>query len=258
MEKLNISLVQSDLVWENPTANKENFERLFKDLKLPTDLIILPEMFTTGFSMEPKNLAEPTNGSSFTWLQEQAKKLDSAITGSLIIKENDHYYNRLYFVLPDGSYHQYDKRHLFSLAKEEESYIAGAEKIIIEYKGWRICPLICYDLRFPVWARNVEAYDFLFYIASWPTSRILHWDTMLRSRAIENQTYVAGVNRIGEDPNNNTYNGHSAIYDPLGKTCIIEESEKEIILQFDLDKNHLQDVRRRFKFLNDRDEFMIL
>ncbi|MGB0788609.1 MAG: nitrilase family protein, partial [Marinirhabdus sp.] len=210
MNTLRTTLIQTHLHWEDPTANRAHFESLIKQMDKKTDLIVLPEMFTTGFTMNAKGMAEATNGPTLLWLQAIAKKHRCAITGSIIVKDNGLYYNRLYFVRPDGSYGQYDKKHTFTLAGEHKTYTAGRVKTTINYKGWKICPLICYDLRFPVWARNTEGYHLLLYVANWPKKRIHAWDVLLKARAIENMSYCIGVNRTGIDDNGHEYPGHSA------------------------------------------------
>src|SRR5690606_35891756 len=192
---LQIALIQTHLVWENPTQNRELLSEKLKTLSEPVDIIVLPEMFTTGFSMHAAKLAETMQGDTVQWMQSIAKQQQVAITGSLIIKEDNQFYNRLLFVHPDGNIETYDKRHTFTLAGEDKVYASGTEKKIIHYKGWKLCPLVCYDLRFPVWARNVEAYDVLIYVANWPHVRVHAWDTLLKARAIENMAYCVGVNR---------------------------------------------------------------
>lgn len=256
-DNLKITIIQSELHWENAEANLEMFSKKIQNIEEETDLIILPEMFTTGFSMNPKELAELNDGETLQWMISEAKKLNTAITGSVIISENNHFYNRLFFVFPDGSYEKYDKKHTFTLAGENESYTAGTERLIVNYKGWKICPLVCYDLRFPVWARNTEGYDVLIYVANWPKVRTLAWDTLLRARAIENMTYCIGVNRVGFDGNDHEYVGHSAVYDVLGKqvsTSAFDEFTETIVL----DKKHIETNRHHFQFLNDRDKFEVL
>lgn len=255
-EKLKITLVQSELHWEDAEANRQMFSRKLQNIESETDLIILPEMFPTGFSMNAEKLAEPNNGESLKWMISEAEKYNAAITGSVIVTENNEYYNRLYFVFPDGSYKQYDKRHTFTLAKENETYTAGKQRLLVNYKGWKICPLVCYDLRFPVWARNTEDYDILIYVANWPKVRTLAWDTLLRARAIENMTYCIGVNRVGLDGNEHEYVGHSAVYDVLGKQ-ISTSSFDEFIETIELDKKHIESNREHFQFLNDRDLFTL-
>ncbi len=253
---LKITLVQSELVWENASANRELFSKKFQTFEGETDLIVLPEMFTTGFSMNAKKLAEPNDGDSLNWLISEARKHNCAITGSVIISENDKFYNRLFFVLPDGTYEKYDKKHTFTLAKENETYTAGKERLIVNYKGWKICPLICYDLRFPVWSRNTEDYDVLIYLANWPKVRTVAWDTLLRARAIENMSYCVGVNRVGFDGNDHEYVGHSAVYDVLGKQ-VSPSAFDEFIETVTLSKEHIGSNRKHLQFLNDRDKFTL-
>ncbi len=255
-ETLKITLIQSKLHWENPTANRLLFSEKIKQIEEDTDLIVLPEMFTTGFSMNAKNLAEANEGETLQWMIAEAKNKNCALTGSVIITENNKFYNRLFFVYPNGDYKKYDKKHCFTLAKENEVYTAGEKRLIIDYNGWRICPLICYDLRFPVWARNTEAYDILLYVANWPKVRIQAWNTLLPARAIENMTYCVGVNRVGLDGNKHEYTGHSAVYDALGtkiSTAALNEFTETVIL----DKKHLEKNRKQLQFLEDRDSFIL-
>lgn len=253
---LKITLVQSELIWENASANRELFSKKFQTFEGETDLIVLPEMFTTGFSMNAKKLAEPKDGESLNWMISEARKHNCAITGSVIISENDKFYNRLFFVLPDGTYEKYDKKHTFTLAKENETYTAGNERLIVNFKGWKICPLICYDLRFPVWSRNTEDYDVLIYVANWPKVRTVAWDTLLRARAIENMSYCVGVNRVGFDGNDHEYVGHSAVYDVLGKQ-VSPSAFDEFIETVTLSKEHIESNRKHLQFLNDRDKFTL-
>jgi omega-amidase len=253
---MKIALIQSSLFWENPIANRNHFEEKINCIAENIDLIILPEMFTTGFTMKPEIVAETMQGETVLWLQSLAKAKNSAITGSLVIKENDNFYNRLLFVFPTGEIQFYNKRHLFTLAGEEKVYTAGAEKLIIEYKGWRICPLICYDLRFPVFARNVEEYDLLIYVANWPETRIQAWDALLKARAIENMSYTVGVNRIGKDNNKFEYNGHSQVVDCIGN-YILEPVEANAVFIVELNKAEQILVRKKFNFLNDKDSFVL-
>ncbi len=256
-EKLNIAFIQANLNWEYSEANRDLFSKEIDKVSSNTDLIILPEMFTTGFSMNAENLAEPTDGPSLEWMREKAKLKSSAITGSVIITENGNYYNRLFFVFPDGSYKLYDKRHTFTLAKEDETYTAGTERLIVDYKGWKICPLVCYDLRFPVWSRNTEDYDLLIYVANWPEKRVNAWDALLKARAIENMAYCIGLNRTGTDGDGYVYNGHSAAYDYLGKELTEPNLEKEFIKEVTLEKESLYETRSKLKFLQDRDKFTL-
>jgi predicted amidohydrolase len=221
------------------------------------DIILLPEMFTSGFTMNPTKVAESMQGETVAWMKESASKKQAAITGSLVVEENGFYYNRLLFVHPDGVVESYDKRHTFTLAGENEVYSAGTQKLIVNYKGWKICPLICYDLRFPVWARNVENYDVLIYVANWPKVRIAAWDALLKARAIENMSYCIGVNRVGLDGNNHEYSGHSAAYDVLGKRLDTIPTDKEAIEIVTLNKKDLEIYRMKLNFLEDRDEFSL-
>ena len=253
---MKVALIQSNIIWEDAEQNRNDFEAKINTIASNVDLIVLPEMFTTGFSMHPEPIAETMEGNSVLWLKTIAKSKNLAITGSLVIRENDKFYNRLVFVFPSGEIQHYDKRHLFSLAGEDKTYSAGAKKLIIEYKGWKICPLICYDLRFPVFSRNTEEYDLLLYVANWPTVRINAWDALLKARAIENMCYTIGVNRIGEDGNHHPYPGHSQVLDFLGND-IIKPSQEETILIAELDKKQLLETRNKLGFLNDRDIFEI-
>lgn len=253
---MKIALIQSFLFWENPIANRNHFEEKINAIVEKVDLIVLPEMFSTGFTMNPKDVAETMQGETVLWLQSLAKAKNSAITVSLVITENGNFYNRLVFVFPSGEIEFYDKRHLFTLAGEDEIYTAGINKLIIEYKGWKICPLICYDLRFPVFARNVEEYDVLIYVANWPEIRINAWNTLLKARAIENMCYTIGVNRIGEDHNKLVYNGNSQVVDYLGD-YILEPIENEGVFIVELNKADLLLSRKKFNFLNDQDSFVL-
>ena len=255
--ELSIALVQTSLHWENADANLNMLDERLLGLAGKSDIIVLPEMFSTGFSMNAENLAEEMHGKSVQWMIEKSRQLNSVITGSLIIKEKEHYFNRLVWAQPDGIIFHYDKRHLFSMAGEEKVYSPGNKKLIIEYKDWKICPLICFDLRFPVWIRNVEEYDALIFVANWPERRIQHWRKLLAARAIENQSYVIGVNRVGEDGNEFGYTGHSAAIDPMGDTMIeIENEEKTVIVT--LIKEEVIKLRRYMQFLRERDNFKIL
>ncbi len=254
---LHIVLLQSNLVWENPSENRRIFTKKIFEITEKVDLIVLPEMFTTGFSMHVKKLAETMSGETVLWMQKIAKEKNSAITGSLIIAENQKYYNRLLFVDPKGKIEIYDKKHTFSLAGEGKEFSKGSKKLIVNYKGWRICPLICYDLRFPVWARNTEDYDVLLYVANWPKERINAWDYLLKARAIENMSYCIGVNRVGVDHNDNQYTGHSIAIDYLGKemTATCQNEEKTIYAVFN--KELLSETKNKLGFLNDKDVFSI-
>jgi omega-amidase len=251
-QNLKISLIQTDLVWENPQANLQNFEEKINSDNSNPDLIILPEMFNSGFSM---HFSETHPSKSLAWLSKVSSARQTAIYGSLAIAENGKNYNRGCFVKPNGEEHFYDKKHLFKYGKEHETYTAGTEIITIEHKNWRIRPLICYDLRFPVWSRNTAPfYDLLIYVASWPMARIEAWRTLLKARAIENQCYVVGVNRIGTDGNNLIYNGQSLVIDFTGK-ILCDAEEKDTIISTELSFENLQNFRTRFPFLSDGDSF---
>lgn len=256
-QKLKTALLQANLFWEDIEANRTFLERKINVLPEDVDLIILPEMFTTGFTMDAHFLAEPSKGPTFGWMQKMASEKNAAVTGSVITEEMGLYYNRLYFVFPDGSFKKYDKKHTFTLADEHKTYASGTERLIVEYKGWKICPLICYDLRFPVWARNTVDYDVLIYVANWPATRITAWDALLKARAIENMSYCIGVNRVGTDGKDLDYVGHSAVYDSLGEKISKNASEKEFSEEVVLDKAHLEDTRSNLKFLQDRDMFTL-
>ena len=253
---INVTLIQSDIIWEDRISNLKKYQEKINQIE-STDLIILPEMFTTGFSMSPKGISENMNGETIKWMKQNAHKMNSAICGSIIIEEDSKYFNRFIWVNPDGSIHHYDKRHLFSFAGENENYTAGSEKIIIEYKGWKICPLVCYDLRFPVWSRNVEDYEVLIYVANWPSKRKSAWRSLLVARAIENQCYVIGVNRVGEDGKSVLYNGDTSLINALGETLYIN-SQCEDIFTTSLSRVDLKKIRNTFPFLKDKDNFNFL
>ncbi|WP_158839464.1 nitrilase family protein [Polaribacter sp. L3A8] len=263
--ELNIVGIQADLVWENPTENIAFFEEKINALSKNTDLVVLPEMFTSGFTMNPEKVAEEMNGISVSWMQKMATENALAICGSLVIYErpfdcaqsDKKYYNRLVFVHPDGKIETYDKRHSFTLAGEDKVYTSGAVKLIVNYKGWKICPLICYDLRFPVWARNTENYDLLIFMANWPVIRIKAWETLLKARAIENMCYVIGVNRTGKDANNYDYSGNSLVLNFLGDELSQLENNKVGLVTVTLVKTEQDSVRKKLGFLNDMDTFNI-
>lgn len=261
MQDLRVTLIQPNLVWENKQANLQHLGEMMKDVS-GSQLIILPEMFSTGFSMQSKELAENMLGPSIEWMRTWATRKQAVICGSLIIEDDDAYYNRLIWMQPDGMLEYYDKRHLFSLAGEEKKYTAGKHKIFPEIEEWKILPLICYDLRFPVWSRQsppftelgTHPYDVLVYVANWPERRIYAWEQLLIARAIENQCYVIGVNRVGDDGNGVHHNGLSCVIDPMGKKCLQLEGA-ESVETFTLSAAQLEDVRSRLPFLDDRDEF---
>ncbi len=255
--QLKISLVQTDNTWENIGVNLLSLTEKFKDIDEDVDLIVLPELFSTGFTMEAKEAAENMKGKAVQWMKTMAKEKDSLVIGSLLISVSGSYFNRLIVAFPEGKLLYYDKRHLFSFAGEDAVFTAGSKRLVFEFKGFRICPLICYDLRFPVWARNTEEIDLLIFVANWPNARMLAWDTLLKSRAIENLCYVAGVNRVGVDNNRLVYVGHTSVYDAMGETLLESEPSKEAIYSTILNSSHIAAVRDKFSFLNDRDDFEI-
>jgi predicted amidohydrolase len=256
-DELHIVGIQADLFWENPTKNIASFEEKINCLPENTDLVVLPEMFTTGFTMNPEKVAEKMNGNSVSWMVKMATENQFAITGSLVISDANNYYNRMVFVHPSGKIETYDKRHSFTLAGEDKVYASGKEKLIVTYKGWKICPLICYDLRFPVWARNTENYDLLIFMANWPVTRIKAWDSLLKARAIENMSYIIGINRTGKDVHNYEYSGNSLLIDYLGEELSKLPKNEAGIVSAIISKKHQQKVREKLGFLNDMDSFEI-
>ena len=256
--ELKITIVQNNLYWENKEKNISHFQHIIENLKGKTDLIILPEMFTTGFSMQPSKFAEEMTGSSVKWMQEMSVFCEAGIIGSIIIKENNNFYNRLILAKPNSSIEFYDKRHLFGMANEDKFYTAGTERKIFDFNGWKIKALICYDLRFPVWSRNNEYYDILIYVANWPERRIMHWNSLLEARAIENQVFTVGVNRIGKDGNGIAHSGNSAIFNPMGNKISLTEANKESVETIVLTKDDLTQIRKKLPFNKDGDSFEIL
>lgn len=260
MDMLSIAIIQSELYWEDVAANLMMFEEKIWNLEEGVDFILLPEMFNTGFSMNPKKLAEVPGLQTQKWLQQMASQQKALVGGSYIVNDGGQYYNRFVAAYPDGSIEYYNKKHLFSMASEESHFSAGVDRIVLEYKSWKICPFICYDLRFPEWSRNNltdqgdYAYDLLVYAASWPKPRIAAWDILLKSRAIENISYVAGANRTGVDGNDYEYVGHSGIYDFAGQT-MDRLVEAEGVVTAKLSKEALRDFRTRFPFVEDADGF---
>ena len=252
---LNVALIQTHLFWEDPEKNRTHIENKINMITDDVDLIILPEMFTSGFTMNAPKVAETMDGKTINWLKTIAKSKDLAIMGSLVISENDNYFNRFVCITPNGLLAQYDKRHTFTLAGEHKVYKAGTEKVVFNYLGWRICPLICYDPRFPVWARNVEDYDLLIYVANWPKPRINAWDALLKARAIENMCYCIGINRVGLDGLNYEYPGHSGAYDVLGYKLDQIKTDNEQVEIVTLEKSPIEKYRSKLNFLNDRDGF---
>ncbi len=258
MNSLKITTFQAYLFWENIDKNLQNLGLRLSSIREKTDIIVLPEMFSTGFSMNAAALAEDMDGKAVKWMEAQAKHFECVVTGSLIIRENGKFYNRLIWMRPDGSYEYYDKRHLFGLGKEDDTYTAGDKKLIVELNGWKICTAICYDLRFPVWLRNTAGeYDMLLLVANWPERRSLHWRSLIPARAIENQCYVVGVNRIGTDAKGNSYTGDSSVFGPLGET-LWQHSGTAVVHTVTLDKQALQKVRTSLPFLSDADKFILM
>lgn len=256
--ELHITLVQPDIVWEDKKANLSHIETLIKKEEHAGHVVVLPEMFSTGFSMAPAKLAETMDGPTVQWMADTAVKNRCIVTGSIIIEEEGLYYNRMLWVQPDGHIGYYDKRHLFAFAGEHKHYAAGSTRTIAQVGGWKINLIVCYDLRFPVWSRNKDAdYDVLICVANWPQQRSLAWKALLQARAIENMCYVAGVNRVGKDANGNKYNGDSSLYGPLGE-CIWQHAGSEAVQSFSLHKDLLDLTRSTYPFLNDADKFVIL
>jgi omega-amidase len=258
MDNLKITIYQGYLFWENIDKNLQNIALRLSSIREKTELIILPEMFNTGFTMNAANLAEIMGGKTMIWMHKIASQYNCVVTGSLIIKEKGNYYNRLIWMRPDGSHEHYDKRHLFALGKEHETYTPGNKKLIVELKGWKICPMICYDLRFPVWLRNVdEEYDLLIIVANWPERRALHWRTLIPARAVENQAYVIAVNRVGHDGNEVYHSGDSTCIDPNGQVVYYKRDEEDVYT-FTIIGTEVEKTRRALPFLKDADKFTIL
>lgn len=264
---MKVTLVQATLHWEDPQKNIEHFDTLVNSIKEPTDLIVLPEMFSTGFTMKPEKLAEPLNGPSLQWMAKTAKTKHAVLCGSVAVNDNGRFYNRLFWVEPDGKISTYDKRHLFRMANEDKHYTMGSQKIIKNISTWQICPLICYDLRFPVWSRNTfkmadgvpqAAYDVLIYVANWPEVRSYPWKQLLIARAIENQCYVIGVNRIGKDGNGISHSGDSVVINPRGEIISKTKPNEESVETVNLDKKYLDDFRMAFPVGMDADDFNLL
>lgn len=259
MSNLRITIVQSHLHWEDATANRAMFAEKLNQIS-DTHIILLPETFTTGFSMHPHKLAEHTNGKTTGWMKQIAAEKKAVIAGSALVEDAGKYYNRLLWVQPGGKVLKYDKRHLFSLTGEEKVMTPGAERLIVQHNEWKICPLICYDLRFPTWSRNrlmqngEALYDVLVYVANWPERRSYAWKQLLVARAIENQCYVVGVNRVGNDGNDIYHSGDSLVIDPLGQV-LFHAADKEVVHTLSLDLNLLKSVRTQFSFLKDADDF---
>jgi predicted amidohydrolase len=262
MSALTITTIQSNLFWEDKTANLQMLQHKIDSIEENTEIVILPEMFSTGFSMNAAALSETMDGETMEWMKEVSKKNGIVLTGSVMIEENGKYYNRLIWMLPNGQYGFYDKRHLFAYGEEDQHYSAGNKRLIASVKGWKINLQVCYDLRFPVWARQKAEegkaeYDLLIYVANWPERRSHAWKTLLCARAIENQCYVIGVNRVGDDAKNIHYSGNSLVIDPMGQV-LYHMADEEDINTITLSKEKLEEVRTKFPFLNDADDFTIL
>lgn len=265
---MHVTLLQPDLYWHDPVANRAMLEERIFNLPEQTDLIVLPEMFTTGFTMDARAVAEPMNLTTFRWLKQMAKQTGAVVTGSYVVQERGgstgwNYFNRLIWMQPDGQFDTYDKRHLFRMAGEDAVYTAGTHRLVKEWNGWRICPLICYDLRFPVWSRNQRTestdydYDLLLYVANWPAARRTAWNTLLQARAIENLSYVIGVNRVGDDGNGHPYTGDSAVIDFRGDV-LFRQADTEITHQQTLSLDELRAFRQKFPANLDADSFTLL
>lgn len=253
---MKVSILQNNIVWENKAENLKQLQRKLEELRNHTDIVILPEMFNTGFTMKSEALAEPIDGKTIQTLQSWAKEYQIALTGSYIALDNGKYYNRAFFLTPERAAYFYDKKHLFRMGDEPTHFSPGEKRLIIPYKGWNICLLVCYDLRFPVWSRNINnEYDILIYVANWPAPRRLVWDTLLSARAIENMSYVCGSNRVGTDGNGLDYNGGSAIYSPKGKVLAIAPDNKESVITVDLSLDELKNFRQKFPAWMDADSF---
>jgi predicted amidohydrolase len=258
---LHIAGIQSNLHWEDRKANLAMFEDKITSIVGPAEIVILPEMFSTGFSMKPEALAETMEGETLQWMKKIAATKRIILTGSIIIKENNDYFNRLIWMLPNGQLGFYDKRHLFAYGDEDQHYTAGSKRLIVSVNGWKINLLVCYDLRFPIWARQQPSespfeYDVLIYVANWPEKRIHAWKALLQARAIENQCYVAGINRLGEDGNGIHYTGESMVIDPAGE-ILYHKKDAEDIFTLALEKSRLENIREKFPFWKDADGFEI-
>lgn len=259
MEDLKVTIVQTALHWEDIDSNLAMFNKKVEGIApASTDIIVLPEMFTTGFTMNVTAVAETMDGKAIEWMKKTAAEKKCVVTGSLVIKEGEHYYNRLIWMRPDGTFEQYDKRHLFRMGTEDKTYTAGGKRIIVTYKGWRVCPLVCYDLRFPVWSRNNEDYDCLIYVANWPEVRSYPWRQLLIARAIENQAYVVGVNRVGKDGNNMAHSGDSVVLNAKGQPISNTKANEESVETVTLSIKELEDFRKVFPVALDADRFKIV
>ena len=270
MSTLTITTIQSNLFWEDKQANMQMLQQKIESITDKTEIVILPEMFSTGFSMQPQLFAETMDGETMGWMKMVSNKNGIVLTGSVMIEEEGKYFNRLIWMLPNGQFGYYDKRHLFAYGEEDKHYSSGNKRLIASVKGWKINLQVCYDLRFPVWARQASSqpppggeektsaaeYDVLIYVANWPERRSHAWKTLLCARAIENQCYVIGVNRVGDDAKNIHYSGNSLVIDPMGQV-LYHMADEEDINTITLSKEKLEEVRTKFPFLNDADDFII-
>ncbi|MCC6371897.1 MAG: amidohydrolase [Bacteroidia bacterium] len=261
---MKVTLIQTELFWEDASKNRAHFGNLIDTIKEQTDLIVLPEMFNTGFTMQPDKLAEAWNGETMNWLKNKAIEKNCVITGSLAIKDNEKFYNRLFWVSAAGAFISYDKRHLFRMSEESKLYTAGKSKIITAINQWKVCPFICYDLRFPVWSRNrfnkqnnTWDYDVLVYVANWPEARNYAWKQLLIARAIENQCYVVAVNRIGNDGNGYSHSGDSVVINPRGEIISKTKANEQSIETIELDRAYLEEFRKVFPVGLDADDFSL-
>ena len=255
-ESISLHLVEYSPEWENTEQNLHFLSNLLQDTDTP-DIIILPEMFNTGFSMNSPAISEKMEGKTIQWMKDISLHKHTAICGSLAIEENGNYYNRFVFIANGKIVSRYNKHHLFSYSGESSAYSAGNQKVVFEYYGWKICPMICFDLRFPVWNRNAEEYDLMINVASWPDTRVEVWDTLLKARSMENVSYVCGVNRVGTDGLNLTYTGHSAIFSPIGKELELKKI-KEYLYSQTISLEEVQKWRSKYNFLAERDLFKLL
>jgi len=257
VQDLTVTLLQTTLAWHDPAANRAHLGEMLSGLPEPTDLVVLPEMFPTGFTMDVREQAEPMAGPTVAWMAGLARELDAAVCGSLIVEDTGRFYNRCIWMRPDGGHAHYDKRHLFRMAGEHEHFAAGAARLVVDWRGWRICPLVCYDLRFPVWSRGANAYDLLLYVANWPAARQSAWRALLPARAVENQCYVAGVNRIGTDGRGIAYAGDSSVHDHLGQ-ALADLGGAPGHCSTRLDLGALHRYREKFPAHLDADPFQLL
>ena len=257
-DKIKLALVQTDIVWESKKDNLSRYTRLIDKIETSPDIIVLPEMFLTGFSVNNISLAEGEDGITMQWMRKVSKRSNAVVTGSMIFSENNKVFNRLIWMCPSGEWQYYDKRHLFTLAGEDNHFNPGTERKIFNLHGWKILPLVCYDLRFPVWSRNSDDYDLLIYCANWPASRMFVWDILLAARAMENQSYVCGVNRVGIDINHVQHNGGSVIINPKGEKILSFRENEENISTCSISKKELEEFRKKFPVLKDRDKYQLM